>query len=131
MASCTVRALPLLSYCMETELVAAFRCLQSGRNVGKVVVRVPSLRASPSKMCQGAQLLSGGTGSLGLLAARWLVQHGSGRLVLASRKVPCAPLVLGDLGAEVFVACADMGQHADVRRLIASMCCEPAQPLRG
>ena len=67
-----VRGLPMHAFELTRQWEAAFRLLQSGRNIGKVVVRVSiSSGASGAGMVAGGtQLLTGGTGGLGLLTAR-------------------------------------------------------------
>jgi mycoketide-CoA synthase len=71
----------------------AFRTLAQARHVGKLVLTVPR-PLSP----EGTVLITGGTGTLGRLVARHLVdRHGVRHLVLLSRQGPAAP------GAEAFV----------------------------
>ena len=65
-------SLPLRSFDMMTEYELAFRTLQGGLNVGKVVVRVRSWSAEQ----HGSHAVTGGTSGLGLLTGRWLVQRG-------------------------------------------------------
>ena len=73
MSSC-----PLDSFDMEARHELAFRYLQGGLNLGKVVVRVGARRRA------SWHVITGGTGSLGLLTGRWLAQR-EHDLVLASR----------------------------------------------
>ena len=63
-------------------LLSAFRSLQAGTNPGKVVILIPATATAPPR---DTHLLSGGTGGLGLLTARWLAQGGVHALALASR----------------------------------------------
>eukprot|EP00964_Phaeocystis_antarctica_P065447 scaffold39498_cov67-Phaeocystis_antarctica.AAC.1 len=65
----TVQPLPLRAFDLEQRWEAAFRLLQSGGNFGKVVIRIS---APAGEASAGGQLLTGGTGGLGLLTARWL-----------------------------------------------------------
>ena len=60
-------SLPLQSFDMETQHELAFRMLQSGRNTGKVVVRMAATLATG---CDGTHVVTGGTGGLGLLTGR-------------------------------------------------------------
>jgi NADPH:quinone reductase-like Zn-dependent oxidoreductase len=76
-----LHSLPLVSFDMEGQYELAFRTLQSGRNTGKIVLRITS-RATGAI---GGHAVTGGTSGLGLLTARWLAQHGARSLVLASR----------------------------------------------
>ena len=72
------------------------------------------------------QLLTGGTGGLGLLTARWLAEsRGAPALVLASRSGALARggaaewALLGASGAAVRIARCDAADPAAVRRLLA------------
>ncbi|WP_189307860.1 type I polyketide synthase, partial [Streptomyces cinerochromogenes] len=85
----------------------------------------------------GAVLVTGGTGSLGALVARHLVErHGVRHLVLASRRGPAAEgaeeLVAGlsELGAEsVSVVACDVSDRESVAELLTSVSAE--RPLSG
>ena len=81
-SSGAVASLQLVAFDMERQYELAFRTLQGGLNTGKVVVRITVRRVSSGK----GQLVTGGSGGLGLLTGRWLSEHGARRLVLASRK---------------------------------------------
>jgi NADP-dependent 3-hydroxy acid dehydrogenase YdfG/acyl carrier protein len=96
------------------------------------------LDATPVFGPQGTVLITGGTGSLGALAARHLVvRHGVRHLVLASRRGPGAEgaqeLVaeLSQLGAEVSVVACDVSDRDQAQALLASISESDAQPLRG
>ncbi|MFD9407351.1 SDR family NAD(P)-dependent oxidoreductase [Streptomyces sp. NPDC059989] len=109
----------------------AFRFLQQGRNVGKVVLTVPG-RPDP----EGTVLVTGATGGLGTLAARHLVtQYGVRNLLLTSRRGPAAPgaqelrAELTALGAQVTFAACDVADREALAALLAEI---PAgQPLSG
>ena len=82
---------------------AAFRHLEQGTNVGKVVLDLPA-RLDPA----GTVLVTGASGTLGGLLARHLVTgHGVRHLLLASRRGAAAPgsaelaAELTGLGAQV------------------------------
>ncbi|WP_116244244.1 type I polyketide synthase [Nocardiopsis sp. FIRDI 009] len=100
--------------------VDAFRHMQRGHNVGKLVLDM-STRLRPG----GTVLVTGGTGTLGAHVARHLVvRHGVTRLLLVGRRGADAPgtarLVagLGALGAHVTVAACDVADPAQVRALL-------------
>ncbi|WP_229076722.1 type I polyketide synthase [Actinoplanes sp. DH11] len=114
-----LRPLPLTTWDVR-RAPEAFRYLSQARHVGKVVLTVP---AQPDP--DGTVLITGGTGTLGALLARHLVeQHGARHLLLTSRRGPDAPgaadLAAG-LDATVTVVAADMADPADVRRVLADI----------
>ncbi|RDG37067.1 type I polyketide synthase, partial [Streptomyces corynorhini] len=95
--------------------------LSQARHVGKVVLTVPAALDAG-----GTVLVTGGTGGLGALVARHLVEtHGVSRLLLVSRRGMEADgtvqLVaeLEELGAGVEVAAVDVADRAGMERLLA------------
>ncbi|WP_432015718.1 SDR family NAD(P)-dependent oxidoreductase [Streptomyces cucumeris] len=101
----------------------AFRFLREGRNVGKVVLTVPA-PLDPD----GTVLITGGTGGLGALFARHLVQrHGARRLLLISRRGADAPgaaqlaAELEELGAHVDMAACDVSDRQRLASVVASV----------
>jgi mycoketide-CoA synthase len=108
----------------------AFRYLSQARNVGKIVLTIPS----PSR--NGTVLMTGASGALGRLMARHLVtSRGVRYLVLLSRRGMAAPEMaavvaeLAGLGAEVRVAACDAANRGELAAVIESI---PADaPLRG
>jgi acyl transferase domain-containing protein/NADPH:quinone reductase-like Zn-dependent oxidoreductase/short-subunit dehydrogenase/aryl carrier-like protein len=107
----------------------AFRYLSQGRNIGKVVLTLPS---SPSTATPegnaGAVLVTGASGALGELVARHLAGSGkAGSLVLASRRGAAADGAaklaadLAQSGTEArFVAC-DVAERAQVTELFDTL----------
>jgi hypothetical protein len=77
-----LHGLPSQCYQMEHGVQAAFWSLQSGANIGKVVVCIPSAVSVPPR---AMHILTGGTGGLGLLTSRWLGESGARLVVLAAR----------------------------------------------
>ncbi|MFC9293541.1 SDR family NAD(P)-dependent oxidoreductase [Streptomyces sp. NPDC057010] len=109
----------------------AFRFLQQGRNVGKVVLTVP---AKPDP--EGTVLITGATGGLGTLAARHLVtEYGVRNLLLTSRRGLAAPgaedlkAELTALGARVTYAACDVADREALAALLADVPVE--HPLTG
>ncbi|MEU5274571.1 SDR family NAD(P)-dependent oxidoreductase [Streptomyces hygroscopicus] len=99
----------------------AFRFMSQARHVGKVVLTVPAPFGG-----RGTVLITGGTGVLGSLVARHLVEaRGARRLVLTSRQGMQAPgaeelcAELADLGAEASVIACDMADREALADLIA------------
>ena len=77
-AACKVLSLPVRSFRLEEQAELAFRVLQSGLNTGKVVVRLSA--CSAEARTSGSHVITGGTGGLGMLTARWLSQLGAERV---------------------------------------------------
>ena len=80
--------------------------------------------AGPAFGPEGTVLITGGTGTLGRLVARHLIEeHGVKSLILASRHgVATADLAdLMDLGADVHVVCCDAADREAVAGLLASI----------
>ncbi len=80
---------------------------------------------------EGAVLVTGGTGALGRLVARYLItQHHARRVVLASRNGPQAPgadqlrAELAGLGAQVTIAACDVADRDAVAGLVSSVLAE-------
>jgi len=112
---------------------------ESGRYVARLV-RAAAVAAGDSRQPivrpDGAYLVTGGVGSLGLHVARWLVASGARHIVLVSRRaavdrsVGAAIEVLERTGAVVSVVPADVSQPDDVDALLARIAAGPAR-LRG
>ncbi len=101
---------------------AAFRFMAQARHIGKVVL-APERRAIPARLrADGAYLVTGGLGALGLHAARWLIDHGARHLVLTGRSLPDNLGAVDELRrlATVDIERSDVTSAGDVRRLISS-----------
>ncbi|WP_431947917.1 SDR family NAD(P)-dependent oxidoreductase [Micromonospora marina] len=101
----------------------AFRHVSQARHVGKVVLTMP--RAWDA---DGTVLLTGGTGTLGRLVARRLVEtHGVRRLLLVSRRGERAPGAtealdeLRALGVETMVVAADVSDRDNLAGVLAAV----------
>ncbi|MEU7371759.1 SDR family NAD(P)-dependent oxidoreductase, partial [Streptomyces hygroscopicus] len=99
----------------------AFRFMSQARHVGKVVLTVPAPLDG-----RGTVLITGGTGVLGAVVARHLVEvRGVRRLVLTSRRGMAAEGAgelcgeLSALGAEVSVVACDVADREALADLIA------------
>uniref|UniRef100_UPI0018927533 SDR family NAD(P)-dependent oxidoreductase n=1 Tax=Catenulispora rubra TaxID=280293 RepID=UPI0018927533 len=102
---------------------AAFRSMSQGRHIGKNVFVLPRT-LDPG----GTALVTGGTGTLGRMVARRLVErHGVRTLILASRNGPSAPgasefeAELAELGARAHTVACDLADRAAVRELFATV----------
>ncbi len=84
---------------------------------------------------QGTVLITGGTGGLGALVARRLVEQGVRSVLLASRRGAQAEgalelqAELAELGADVVLAACDVSDRSQLQSLLASVPAE--RPLRG
>ncbi|KAJ9248853.1 hypothetical protein DTO195F2_8710 [Paecilomyces variotii] len=134
---------PLTTYGIS-ELETAFRTLQTGRNIGKLVVvpresdqvkaltpRTDSALLNPD----ATYILIGGTGGLGRSMAKWLSTKGARNVVLVSRsgKIDSKVQVLIDElaknGTNIIVKPCDVSQQQSVETLIDSLSHLP--PIRG
>ncbi|WP_372662577.1 beta-ketoacyl synthase N-terminal-like domain-containing protein [Amycolatopsis kentuckyensis] len=74
----------------------------------------------------GAYVITGGLGGLGLVAAKWLAERGATRVVLNSRRATPAP----DLGIDVRVVAGDVAGPGTAEALVAAAV-DGGVPLRG
>jgi coronafacic acid polyketide synthase Cfa7 len=118
----TLTPLPLIALDIR-DARQAFQLIRNASHIGKIVLTVP---ASPDPA--GTVLITGGTGTLGALAARHLVaEHGARHLLLASRRgaeAPGAARLRDDLasaGAEVSLAACDTSDPAALTALLAAI----------
>jgi NADPH:quinone reductase-like Zn-dependent oxidoreductase/aryl carrier-like protein len=84
LASGRVPLLPVQAFDLK-DANAAFRYMANAPPKGKIVLlpkRTPAVRAD------GAYLVTGGLGGLGLATARWLAARGAGEIVLTARRAP-------------------------------------------
>ena len=112
----------LMSAPTEENLLA----LRAGRFLAARLARPDKLsgRAQPVRIqAEGAYLITGGLGALGLATAEWLVEKGARHLVLVGRGEPAAPVkarlsALTARGCDVSVARTDVSRQDDVQRLV-------------
>ena len=118
----TLRPLPTRSWDLR-DAPEAFRHMAQARHVGKLVLTIP-----PVPDPAGTVLITGGTGTLGALVAKYLVgQWGMRHLVLASRQGEAAPgaeelrAELAGLGADVRLAACDVADRQALADLLVSV----------
>jgi acyl carrier protein/NADP-dependent 3-hydroxy acid dehydrogenase YdfG len=106
--------------------------MAQGRHIGKLVLTFGDGRAEATSppvpiTGDGAYLVTGGLGGLGLRVARWLLERGAGQVVLMSRRPPSDEVQarLRELeqapapgGGRVVVALGDVARAEDVERVI-------------
>ena len=114
------------------DAVGALRSMSQARHIGKNVLRIPAAPLAG----EGTVLVTGGTGGLGALVARHLVErHGVRSLLLVSRRGLEAEGVdelvgaLSELGASVSVAACDVADRGQVEALLEGI--EPEHQLVG
>ncbi|PWV58206.1 type I polyketide synthase [Nocardiopsis sp. L17-MgMaSL7] len=114
-----LRPLPTTVYDLS-EVQTAFRALQRGETVGKLVLRVPA----PFPQ-EGTVLITGGTGGLGHRLAHHLVSaYGVRHLLLLGRRGPDTPgqeertAQLEALGARVDAVSCDAADREDLTRVL-------------
>lgn len=127
----------------SAEVVAAFRHLQHGSHIGKVVVSMTGaegqIQAKPSARPvefdpEAAYLLTGGLGGLGKSMSTWMIERGARCLVLLSRSAGVseesrqAVRELESMGAEVHAVAGGAENLADVERAVR-VCGN--KPIRG
>jgi polyketide synthase 5 len=101
---------------------------------GRSRVMVPPAEARVFRG-DGAYIITGGLGGLGLFLAEKMASAGCGRLVLSSRSQPTGGALqtierIRALGADVVVECGDIAEAATAQRLVA-MATATGLPLRG
>ena len=68
--------------------IDAFRFMAQARHIGKVVIEQRTAADQPLVAQDGAYLVTGGFGGLGLTVAEWLVDRGAGHVALLGRREP-------------------------------------------
>ena len=116
------------------DAATAVRMMSAAEHTGKLVLDVPHTGQSsvvvppeqaPVFRRDGAYLITGGLGGLGLFLAEKMAAAGCGRIVLSSRSQP-EPAVLATIdriratGADIVVECADIAEAGTADRLVAA-----------
>ncbi len=138
-----LQPLPVTSYTAPATR-AAFRFMQQGKHIGKVVVeytqRPTEIRAGQfpdfALNADASYWIAGGQGGFGLEIARWLAKCGAQSIVLSGRSRelrPAAQKVVSELqqqGVRVSVIPADITRADEVRSVLMTIDRE-MPPLRG
>ncbi|MGA8327977.1 MAG: SDR family NAD(P)-dependent oxidoreductase, partial [Mycobacterium sp.] len=138
--------LPYAEYAVYqfAEAATAIRVMSAAEHTGKLVLDIPRTGTSnvvvPQESARvfrsdGAYLISGGLGGLGLFLAEKMAAAGCGRIVLTSRSQPdpAAQAIIERIratGADVVVECGDVADPATARRLVTSATAT-GLPVRG
>lgn len=88
------KPLPLAKVFQASAVEEAFRFMQGGHHIGKIVVNMPAdpgtleaVKAPPKTLLRSdrSYLLVGGLGGLGKVVASWMVENGARHLIFLSR----------------------------------------------
>jgi polyketide synthase 5 len=122
----------------------AIRLMSGAQHTGKLVLDVPHTGRSrvmvpPAQVRvfrhDGAYLITGGLGGLGLFLAEKMAAAGCGRIVLSSRSQPTLEALetiecIRAIGADVVVECGDIAEPSTAQRLVATATAT-GRPVRG
>ena len=122
----------------------AIRAMSGAQHTGKLVLDVPTTGSTrvvvpPAEVevirPDGAYVVTGGLGGLGLFLAEQMATAGAGRIVLSSRTEPTSQALekieaIRATGADVVVECGDIAQPDTAPRLIATATAT-GLPVRG
>jgi polyketide synthase 5 len=128
--------LPPAEYVLHrfAEATTAIRVMSAAEHTGKLILDVPRTGASrvvvPQESARvfrsdGAYLITGGLGGLGLFLAEKMAAAGCGRIVLTSRSQPDS-LAQASIeriratGADIVVECGDVAARETAHRLVAA-----------
>ena len=126
------------------DAATAIRVMSAAEHTGKLILSVPRVGHStvvvPPAQAQvfrpdGAYIVTGGLGGLGLFLARKMAEGGAGRIILNSRSAPKGKALdtimrMRALGTEIEVVSGDVALAATVDRLVAEATAS-GLPIRG
>ena len=126
------------------DAATAIRIMGAAQHTGKLLLDVPHTGRSnvvtPPEQAQvfrsdGAYLITGGLGDLGLFFAEKMAAAGCGRIVLTSRSQPTLKALetielIRVMGGDVVVHCGDIADPSTAQRLVA-IATAPGLPVRG
>ncbi|KAJ5312285.1 hypothetical protein N7508_003115 [Penicillium antarcticum] len=136
--------LPLSTYPIS-DIEKAFRALQTGKSMGKIVVvprdvdlvKAVTPKTSSNLLCSNASyILIGGTGGLGRSMAKWMATKGAKSIVLVSRRAAINEKVqslidsLAPLGVRIIVKACDVSNPESVEALVKEEM-KDLPPVRG
>ena len=126
------------------DAATAIRVMSGAQHTGKLVLDIPHSGSSrvvvpPAQVRvfrgDGAYIITGGLGGLGLFLAEKMAAAGCGRIVLSSRSQPTPETLetierIGAIGADVVVECGDIADPSTAQRLVAAATAT-GLPVRG
>jgi acyl transferase domain-containing protein/acyl carrier protein len=138
--------LPPAEYTLHpfTEATTAIRVMSAAEHTGKLILDIPRTGASTAVVPQeaarpfrndGAYLITGGLGGLGLFLAEKMAAAGCGRIVLTSRSQPDS-LAKASIeriratGADIVVECGDVAARETANRVVQAATAT-GLPVRG
>ncbi|KAL4916483.1 hypothetical protein BDW62DRAFT_186074 [Aspergillus aurantiobrunneus] len=139
-----IRAISPMTTYSVSDLNRAFRLMQAGRHMGKIIV-IPragdkvKVSTSPKavRLPQHATyLIVGGLGGIGCSIARWMVDRGARHLILVSRSAASRPesqaLIneLQDAGCKAVAVNCDVSKSLNLGQVLTE-CQETMPPIRG
>jgi polyketide synthase 5 len=136
--------LPEITHYPLAEAATAIRRIGGAQHTGKLVLDVPHTGHSrvvvppeqvPVFRSDGAYIITGGLGGLGLFLAEKMAEAGCGRIILTSRSQPTAKSqeiveLICSTGADLVVECGDIAVAGTAERLVAAATAT-GLPLRG
>ena len=126
------------------DAATAIRVMSAAQHTGKLVLDIPRVGHTrvvlppeqvPVFRQDGAYIITGGLGGLGLFLAEKMAAAGCGRIVLTSRSQPNTKAqetieLIRAMGADIVVECGDIAEAGTADRLVAAAIAT-GLPLRG
>jgi polyketide synthase 5 len=139
-----VLPLPESTHYPLSDAATAVRTMGGAQHTGKLVLDIPRTGSArvvvPPQQAHvfrgdGAYIISGGLGGLGLFLAEKMAAAGCGHIVLSSRSQPTLKALetielIRSLGADVVVHCGDIAEPGTAERLVAAATAT-GLPVRG
>ena len=139
-----VLPMPLSTHYPLADAATAIRVMGAADHTGKLILDIPRAGSSsvvlPPEQVQvfrpdGAYIITGGLGGIGLFLAEKMAAAGCGRIVLSSRSQPNQKVLetielVRAIGSDVVVECGDIAHVGTADRLVAAATAT-GLPLRG
>ncbi|TDD72506.1 type I polyketide synthase [Actinomadura rubrisoli] len=139
----TIKPIPVRTFPL-TQAESALRTLAAGKHTGKLVLQFPSTGCTqavvlpkefPLARGDGAYIITGGLGGLGLVLADWLADNGASRIVLNGRSAPSSEArevirSISEKGGDVVVVLGDIAATGTGEKVVGEAIAS-GLPLRG